>query len=121
MLLNVSRRLPDNTVNPREPNQQTICATSAWQKTSFAYDRIIDDFETAIIQPHKSFCFGCDYRVPVLHGLLSRNFIDDLKMSPSFNETSFATEYQMKGTLKILRIAGTPLELARNNVMMKYA
>lgn len=92
-LLNVSRRMPDNTVNPREPNQQTICATSAWQKTSFAYDRLIDDFETAIIQPHKSFCFGCDYRVPVLHGLLSRNFIDDLKMSPSFNETSFATEY----------------------------
>jgi hypothetical protein len=29
-LLNVSRRLPDNTVNEREPNQQVICATSAW-------------------------------------------------------------------------------------------
>jgi hypothetical protein len=29
-LLNVSRRLPDNTVNQSEPNQQVICATSAW-------------------------------------------------------------------------------------------
>jgi hypothetical protein len=48
-LLNVSRRLPDNTVNPKEPNQQVICATSAWQKTSFAYDRLIDNFEKAII------------------------------------------------------------------------
>ena len=92
-LLNVSRRLPDNTVNEKEPNQQTICATSAWQKTSFAYDRLLDDFETAIISPEKSFCFGCDYRVPVMHGLLSKNFINDLKMSPSFNETTFATEY----------------------------
>lgn len=35
-LMNVSRRLPDNTVNPREPNQQTICMTSAGVKTSFA-------------------------------------------------------------------------------------
>lgn len=34
--MNVSRRLPDNTVNPREPNQQTICMTSAGVKTSFA-------------------------------------------------------------------------------------
>ena len=35
-LLNVSRRLPDNSVNKNEPNQQVISATSAWQKTSFA-------------------------------------------------------------------------------------
>ena len=48
-LLNVSRRLPDNTVNESEPNQQVICATSAWQKTSFAYDRLIDNFEMSIM------------------------------------------------------------------------
>ena len=92
-LLNVSRRLPDNTVNEKEINQQTIFATSAWNKTSFAYDRLLDDFATAIINPDQSFCFGCDYRVPVLHGLLDKNYINDLKMSPSFNETTFATEY----------------------------
>lgn len=92
-LLNVSRRLPNNTVNPKEPNQQVICATSAWQKTSFAYERLIDNFEKAIIEPDKAFVFGCDYRVPVLHGLLDRDYINDLKMSPSYNETTFATEY----------------------------
>jgi hypothetical protein len=48
-LLNVSRRLPDGTTNPKEPNQQVICATSAWQKTSFAYDRLIDNFEMSIM------------------------------------------------------------------------
>ena len=92
-LLNVSRRLPNNTVNEQEPNQQVICATSAWQKTSFDYDRLIDNFEMSIMQPKNAFVFGCDYRIPVLHGLLPRDYINTLKLSPSFNETSFATEY----------------------------
>ena len=92
-LLNVSRRLPDNTVNPKEPNQQVICCTSAWLKSSFAYARLIDDFENAIIDPRNTFVMGCDYRIPLLHGLLDRDFINKLRMSPSFNEESFATEY----------------------------
>lgn len=92
-LMNVSRRLPDNTVNEKEPNQQVISMTSAGVKTSFAYDRLIDTFENSIIDPEHNFCFGCDYRVPVLHGLLDRTFINKLKMSPSYNEESFAREY----------------------------
>jgi hypothetical protein len=95
-LMNVSRRLPDNTVNPQEPNQQQICMTSAGVKTSFAYEKLIDVFENSIIDPKNSFCFGCDYRVPILHGLLDKNFINKLKMSPSFNEDSFAREYMSK-------------------------
>lgn len=92
-LMNVSRRLPDNTVNEREPNQQTLCMTSAGVKTSFAYDKLIDMFENAIIDPDNSFVFGCDYRVPALHGLLDKTYINKLKMSPSYNEESFAREY----------------------------
>lgn len=92
-LLNVSRRLPDNTVNPKEPNQQVICCTSAGSKTSFAYDKLIDTFENAIIDPQNSFVMGCDYRIPVMHGLLDRNYINKLRLSPSYNEESFATEY----------------------------
>ena len=92
-LMNVSRRLPDNTVNPKEPNQQTICMTSAGVKTSFAYEKLIDMFENAIIDPNNSFVFGCDYRVPAMHGLLDKTYINKLKMSPSYNEESFAREY----------------------------
>ena len=92
-LINVSRRLPDNTVNPKEPNQQVISATSAGAKTSFSYDKLIDVFEKSIIEPQNAFCIGCDYRVPALHGLIDRNYLTDLKMSPSYNETAFATEY----------------------------
>ena len=92
-LLNVSRRLPDGTVNPKEPNQQRIFMTSSSSKTSFAYDILLDVFEDSIIHPNDSFCLGCDYRVPMLHGLLDRTYINKLKSSPSYNERSFAQEY----------------------------
>ena len=92
-LVNVSRRLPNNTVNPKEPNQQIIAGTSAGSKMSFAYDRLIDTFENAIIDPEHAFVFGCDWRLPALHGLIDRQFINKLKMSPSYNAESFATEY----------------------------
>lgn len=92
-LLNVSRRLPDNTVNVKEPNQQTLFMTSAGVKTSFAYEKLIDVFQNSIISPETSFSLGCDYRVPMMHGLLAKDFINKLKMSPSYNEESFAREY----------------------------
>ena len=92
-LLNVSRRLPDNTVNEKEPNQQRIFMTSAGVKTSFAYDLLIDDFIDSIIHPKSTFVFGCDYRVPVMHGLLDKTYINKLKTSSSFKEESFAREY----------------------------
>ena len=67
--------------------------TSAGVKTSFAYDLLMDDFQDSIIHPDSTFVFGCDYRVPVLHGLLDKTYINKLKTSPSFKEESFAREY----------------------------
>lgn len=92
-LVNVSRRLPSNIVNPKEPNQQIVCTTSAGAKTSFAYERLIDTFENSIIDPQHAFVFGCDWRLPALHGLIDKQYINKLKMSPSYNAESFATEY----------------------------
>ena len=92
-LMNVSRRLPDGTVNPEEPNRQVICMTSAGSKATYAYDRLIDTFENSIIHPDESFTFGCDYRIPVMHGLLDKVYINKLKMSSSYSESAFASEY----------------------------
>ena len=95
-LINVARRLPDNTVNPNEQfNQQIVFATSAGLKNSFAYNKLIDLFENSIINPKETFVFGNDYRIPMMHGLLSKNFVDKLKMSPSFNIESFQREYRL--------------------------
>ena len=61
--------------------------TSAGVKTSFAYDLLIDDFIDSIIHPKSTFVFGCDYRVPVMHGLLDKTYINKLKTSSSFKES----------------------------------
>ena len=92
-LMNVSRRLPIGKVNPKEPNQQTAWMTSAGMKGSFAYDKLIGAFENSIITPKTSFVMGLDYRVPVLHGLLDRDYVNKLKLDPSYSEASFASEY----------------------------
>lgn len=60
---------------------------------SFAYDKLIATLEDAIMQPKTAFVMSCDYRVPMLHGLLEQSYINSLKLDPSFNEVSFATEY----------------------------
>jgi hypothetical protein len=67
--------------------------TSAGVKTSFAYDLLVDDLIDCIIHPESTFVFGCDYRVPILHGLLDKTYINKLKTSSSFSEDSFAREY----------------------------
>lgn len=92
-LMNVSRRLPDNSVNPKEPNQQRIYMSSAGQKGTYAYELLLDVFEGSIINPKNNFCMGFDYRVPMLHHLLEPDYVNELRMSPSYNEESFAAEY----------------------------
>jgi hypothetical protein len=49
--------------------------TSAGNKGSYAYDRLIELLVQSIVAPDTSFVFGCDYRVPVMHGLLNKKFI----------------------------------------------
>lgn len=92
-LMNVSRRTPKGEVNPNEPNQQQLYMTSAGVKSSYAYERLIDVLEMSIIDPRQAFVWGCDYRIPVMHGLLDRQFIQELKMSPTYQEETFAREY----------------------------
>lgn len=70
-----------------------ILSTSAGTKSSYAYERLIDVFEKSIIDPENNFCIGLDYRIPVMHNLIDGNYVRELKMSPSYNETTFAAEY----------------------------
>ncbi len=92
--MNVSRRTVSGLVNEKEAiNTQVIYATSAGMKSSFAYEALIDYFEESIIDPKLSFTMGLDYRIPMKHGLIDANHVKNLKMSPSYNEQTFASEY----------------------------
>lgn len=91
-LLNVSRRTVAGKINPYEKHQVQLYMTSAATKASWAYEKNLEIFERSIINPRDYFCFGCDYRIPVMHGLLDKSFINDIKTSSTFNENSFARE-----------------------------
>ena len=54
---------------------------------------------------------GGTYRIPVLVKLLDKNFIRDLRMDGTFNESSFEREYKRFVLFKLLRIAGRSLEI----------
>lgn len=92
--MNVSRRMVTGLVNPHECiNRQVIYATSAGMKSSYAYNALIDTFEKAIIDPKHNFCIGLDYRIPVQHGLIESQYVKELKLSSSYNELTFASEF----------------------------
>lgn len=92
-LMNVSRRDPNGYIDPTEPNQAQLYLTSAGGKNTFAYQKLIEIFIQSIIDPENSFIFGCDYRIPMMHGLLSKQLINNLKIDPTMKEESFAREY----------------------------
>ena len=91
-LLNVSRRTVSGVLNPYEKHQVQLYMTSAGTKSSWAYEKNLEIFERSIINPNDYFCFGCDYRIPIMHGLLDKSFINDIKTSSTFDENSFARE-----------------------------
>ena len=94
--------------------------TSAGTKSTFAYDKQIEVLEMSIIDPQNYYVFGCDYRLPVKHGLLDARYINELKMSPTYDEETFAREYRRIHVLiKLLRIAGSSLSIYYYNIVLK--
>lgn len=95
--MNVSRRLPDGTVDHKEVlNKSQIYVTTAGFKNTFAYDKLIQLLVWQIVQPGLSFTMGGSWRVPVKMGLLDRGFVNDLKADGTFDEVSFEREYESR-------------------------
>ena len=94
---NVSRRCLDGTVHPEETlNKSQIYVTTAGYKNSFPYDKLITLLVRMATEPEKAIVMGGTWRIPVLVKLLDANFIKDLKNDGTFNEASFAREYESK-------------------------
>ena len=94
-LMNVSRRTKTGKVDENESlNKSQIYITTAGYKGTFAYDKLLQLLIWQIVKPEASFVFGGSWRIPVAHKLLDKNFVRDLKMDGTFNETSFSREYE---------------------------
>ncbi len=92
-LMNVNRRTTNGNLNDKEPHQAQIYITSAGAKNSYAYERLKELMLQSIIAPDQAFVWGCDYRIPVMAGLIPKNYVQELKMSGTFKEDDFAREY----------------------------
>ena len=95
--MNISRMCMDGTTHPEEQlNKSQVYITTAGFKNTYPYDKLIQLLVWQIVKPEKSIVMGGTYRIPVLVKLLDKNFVRDLKMDGTFNETAFDREYESK-------------------------
>lgn len=93
--MNVDRRLADGSRHKEESvNKSQVYVTTAGWKNTFAYDKLLMLLIQSVVYPEEAVVMGGTWRVPVLEGLLSRSFVDELKLDGTYNEASFQREYE---------------------------
>ena len=92
---NVDRILSDGTRHKNELiNKSQIYITTAGWKNTFAYDKLIQLLVQSIINEDEVMIMGGTYQTPVKEGLLNEDFVDQLKLSGTYNQDSFDREYR---------------------------
>lgn len=95
--MNISRMCMDGSTHPEEQlNKSQLYITTAGYKNTYPYDKLIQFLVWQIVKPEKAMIMGGTYKIPVLVKLLDKNFVKDLKMDGTFNESSFEREYESK-------------------------
>lgn len=93
--MNVSRLLPDGSRRDEEIiNKSQIYVTTAGWKNTFAYEKLMMILLEQITQSESAVVMGGTWRVPVAEGLLAKNFIQQLKLDGTYNDSSFGREYE---------------------------
>lgn len=92
---NVDRLLPDGSRHEEEVVNKclTFITTAGW-KNSFAYAKLLEFLIRSIFEPDRYAIMGGTFEVPVKEGLLSKNFVEELKLAGTFNDASFDREYE---------------------------
>ena len=92
-LMNVDRRTMSGLINPTEPHAAHPMITTAGYRGTYAHDRTLETLVDMAIEPGKAFCFGGDFRIPVMHGLLSADKVKEKLKNSSYKLESFLREY----------------------------
>lgn len=93
--MNVDRRLSSgDRVESETVNKSQIYVTTAGWKNSFAYQKLMQILIQSIIEPGEAIVLGGTWRVPVMEKLLKKSFIEELKLDGTYNDASFAREYE---------------------------
>ena len=92
---NVNRLLPDGTRHSEQViNKSQIFITTAGFKNSFAYSKLIQLLIRSLIEPDEVMVIGGTFETPVAEGLLDEDFVQQLKLSGTFNQDSFDRQYR---------------------------
>ena len=96
--LAIQRRAANGEYNRNETiSQQLVCVTTAGYTGTFAYHTLIRTLlKQATEKRGSALVLGGSYRIPILAGLQTKNYIRDQKNSGTFNPTSFNREYMSR-------------------------
>lgn len=87
-----NRRPAYGEEDPYELHKKITVVTTAGTKQSFAFN-LLKEYLYDMISGKSAYVLGAGYELATSFGLLSLDYINDLKESPNFNPISFLREY----------------------------
>ena len=112
----ISRKALDGTkVSDEALNKGQLYITTAGQKASFAYQKLISVLVKMITEPRSAFILGGTYKILVLLGHYDKTFVQDQKKDETFNEAAFGREYESRwsGTVEDAFFNGDAFDRSR--------
>lgn len=92
--MNIDRMVNGKTDDNEVLNKSQCFVTTAGYKNMPSYAKLIQFLCQMVAKPKESIILGGTWRIPVLEGLQSLNFVNDLKADGTFNEAAFEREYE---------------------------
>ena len=114
--MSISRKALDGTkVKDEALNKGELYITTAGQKASFAYQKLISVLVKMITEPKTAFILGGTYKILVLLGHYDKSFVQDQKKDETFNEAAFGREYESRwsGTVEDAFFNGDAFDRSR--------
>ena len=114
--MSISRKALDGTkVKDEALNKGELYITTAGQKASFAYQKLISVLVKMITEPKTAFIIGGTYKILVLLGHYDKSFVQDQKKDETFNEAAFGREYESRwsGTVEDAFFNGDAFDRSR--------
>ena len=114
--MSISRKALDGTkVKDEALNKGELYITTAGQKASFAYQKLISVLVKMITEPKTAFIIGGTYKILVLLGHYDKSFVQNQKKDETFNEAAFGREYESRwsGTVEDAFFNGDAFDRSR--------
>lgn len=115
-MMAISRKCLDGTKQKDEAlNKGELYITTAGQKNSFPYQKLIQTLVKMITEPGSAFILGGTYKILVLLGQYEKTFVQDQKRDETFNEAAFGREYESRwsGTVEDAFFNGEAFDRSR--------